>query len=115
MVRFVSDLRGGNKNRNGDSLAAEILLTLRSKNEYSSGEDSAMGKPGDSYRNPGMEENEKEKRGGEEPMISPPVSRRAHAWHDAHIRICGEHVGRGRGDRSGQDDVERSEVRVKRG
>ena len=47
-------------------------------------------------------------------MISPPVSRRAHAWHDAHIRICGEHVGRGRGDRSGQD-VERSEVRVKRG
>ena len=23
-------------------------------------------------------------------MISPPVSRRAHAWHDAHIRICGE-------------------------
>ena len=36
-------------------------------------------------------------------MISPPVSRRAHAWHDAHIRICGEHVGRGRGDRSGQE------------
>ena len=68
----------------------------------------------DSYRNPGIEENGKEKRGGEEPMISPPVSRRAHAWHDAHIRICGEHVGRGRGDRSGQD-VERSEVRVMRG
>ena len=68
----------------------------------------------DSYRNPGIEENEKEKRGGEEPMISPPVSRRAHAWHDAHIQICGEHVGRGRGDRSGQD-VERSEVRVMRG
>ena len=72
MVRFVSDLRGGNKNRNGDELL------------NNNGEGRWVNL--DSYRNPGIEENEKEKRGGEEPMISPTVSRRAHAWHDAEGR-----------------------------
>ena len=58
-----------------------------------------MGKPGELQKS-GDGRKRKEKRGGDAPMIAPPVSRRAHAWHDAHIQICGEHVGRGRGDRT---------------